>query len=232
MNILVLGAASGIGQQVVKDLAGSGCNLLLSYNEKKPVADPAECVQLDASCFLSVENFIEKGIEKFESVDGIINLPGNLILKPPHLATEQEFQSTIDINLKSAFAVIRAAGKLLKNTSIVLMSTSATKVGLANHELIASAKSGIEGLAKSAAKTYGRKNIRINTVSPGLIDTPLAAKIVNNPIALQASKKMHVLGRIGTPKHISNMIMFLVNKENDWVTGHDFVIDGGLSSTK
>ena len=69
-------------------------------------------------------------------------------------------------------------------------------------------------------------------MSPGLVDTPLAAKIISNPIALQASKKMHALGRIGTPKHISNMIMFLVNKENDWITGHNFVIDGGLSSTK
>ena len=77
-----------------------------------------------------------------------------------------------------------------------------------------------------------KKNIRVNTVSPGLVDTPLSAKIVQNSIALSASKKMHTLGEIGKPKHISNMISFLTDPENNWITGQNFVIDGGLSSTK
>ena len=231
MNILVIGAAGGIGSQLVSDLAEFH-NLLLGYNHNMPVAQSAKLEPVDACSFDSVYNFVEKGLQEFGSVDSVINLPGNLILKPAHLSSEDEFYKTIDINLKSAFAVIRAAGSLLTDCSIILMSTAAASIGLANHELIASAKSGVEGLARSAAKTYAKKNIRVNTVSPGLVDTPLSAKIVQNSIALSASKKMHTLGEIGKPKHISNMISFLTDPENNWITGQNFVIDGGLSSTK
>ena len=89
----------------------------------------------------------------------------------------------------------------------------------------------MEGLAKTAAKTYSRKNLRVNTVSPGLVDTPLAKKITENPIILKASIKMLALDKIGKPKQISNIIKFLINPENDWVTGQNFIVDGGLSST-
>ena len=112
------------------------------------------------------------------------------------------------------------------------MSTAAASIGLSNHELISSAKAGVEGLAKTAARTYSRKNLRVNTVSPGLVDTPLANKITENPIVLKASIKMLALDKIGKPKQISNIIKFLINPENDWVTGQNFIVDGGLSSTK
>jgi len=232
MNILIIGSAGGIGSQLLKDLSGdSSHNLLVGYHNKK-IDTKYEVVSLDASKFEEVENFVNRGLQKFGNVDAIINLAGNLILKPAHLSSEEEFYETIDINLKSSFGVVRAAGKLLKNCSIILMSTAAASIGLSNHELISSAKSGVEGLAKSAAKTYSRKNIRVNTVSPGLVNTPLSKKITENPIILKASIKMLALDRIGKPKQISNMINFLINQENDWITGQNFILDGGLSSTK
>jgi len=232
MNILIVGAAGGIGSQVVKDLSeDSSHNLLVGYHHTKINTD-YETVSLDATKFEEVENFVNRGMEKFGNVDAIINLAGNLILKPAHLSTEEEFYETIDINLKSSFGVVRAAGKLVKDCSITLLSTAAASIGLSNHELISSAKSGVEGLAKSAAKTYSRKNIRVNTVSPGLVDTPLSKEITENPIILKASIKMLALNKIGKPKQISNMINFLINPENDWITGQNFVVDGGLSSTK
>ena len=232
MNILIVGAAGGIGSQVLKDLSkDSSHNLLVGYHHMKINTD-YETISLDATKFEEVENFVNRGIEKFGNVDAIINLAGNLILKPAHLSTEEEFYETIDINLKSSFGVVRAAGKLVKDCSITLLSTAAASIGLSNHELISSAKSGVEGLAKSAAKTYSRKNIRVNTVSPGLVDTPLSKKITENPIILKASIKMLALNKIGKPKQISNMINFLINPENDWITGQNFIVDGGLSSTK
>ena len=120
----------------------------------------------------------------------------------------------------------------MKDSSIVLMSTAAASIGLANHELIAAAKCGVEGLARSAAKTYARKNLRFNTVSPGMVETPLTSSITSNEIVRKASEKMHTLQRIGKPKDISNMIKFLINPENNWITGQNFIVDGGLSSTK
>ena len=230
MNTLIIGAAGGIGSELVQDLMGTSNLLLGYYNSSLNV--PVESDKVDATDFKSVTNFVQKGLDKFGSIDAIVCLPGSLILKPAHKCTEEEFYNTIDTNLKSSFAVTRAAGELLKDCSIVLMSTAAASVGLANHELIASAKSGVEGLAKSAAKTYARKNLRFNTISPGMVETPLTSSITSNDIIRKASEKMHALQRIGKPRDIANMIKFLINPENNWITGQNFIVDGGLSSTK
>ena len=230
MNILVIGAAGGIGSKLVQDLMGTSNLLLGYYNSSLNV--PVESDKVDATDFDSVENFIKKGLDKFGTVDAVVCLPGSLILKPAHKCSEEEFYQTIDTNLKTSFSVTRAAGEHLKDSSIVLMSTAAASIGLANHELIAAAKSGVEGLARSAAKTYARKNLRFNTISPGMVETPLTSSITSNEIVRKASEKMHTLQRIGKPKDISNMIKFLINPENNWITGQNFIVDGGLSSTK
>ena len=230
MNTLIIGAAGGIGSDLVEGLMGTS-NLLLGYfNSSLNV--PVESHQVDATDFQSVHLFVEKGLEKYGSVDAIVCLPGSLILKPAHKCTNEEFENTINTNLKSSFSVVRAAGALLENSSIVLMSTAAASIGLSNHELIVSAKAGVEGLARSAAKTYARKNLRFNTISPGMVETPLTSSITSNEIVRKASEKMHALQRIGKPRDISNMIKFLINPENDWITGQNFIVDGGLSSTK
>ena len=232
-NYLIIGAAGGIGSELTRDLKKLSCNLLLGiHNNSNPEFSEEESLQIDGTSFESIHSFIQEGINRFGNIDGIVNLAGNLILKPAHRVTEQEFNTTIDINLKSSFGVIKSAGELLRDCSIVLISTAATNIGLSNHELICSAKAGIEGLSKSAAKTYSRKNIRVNTISPGLTRTPLSKSIIENSIALKASEKMHALNRVGEPKDISNMIIYLLNKENNWITGQNFIIDGGLSTTK
>lgn len=232
MSVLIIGAAGGIGTVLVDDLVDLSFNLLLGYRSNKPLSKSAESQPVDGENFQSVHDFVQYGLDKFGKIDGIVNLAGNLVLKPAHLCSEDEFDQTIGKNLKTSFAVVKAAGSLLENCSVVLLSTAAAGIGLANHELISSAKSGVEGLVKSASKTYARKNIRFNSVAPGLISTPLSSKIISNPIALKASEKMHALGRIGEPKDISNMIQFLISPQNNWITGQNFVIDGGLSSTK
>ena len=230
MNTLIIGAAGGIGSELVEGLMGTSNLLLGYYNSSLNV--PIESHQVDATDFNSVHEFVEKGLEKFGTVDAIVCLPGSLILKPAHKCTEEEFEYTINTNLKSSFSVVRAAGALLENSSIVLMSTAAASIGLSNHELIASAKAGVEGLTRSAAKTYARKKLRFNTISPGMVETPLTSSITSNEIVRKASEKMHVLQKIGKPRDISNMIRFLINPENDWITGQNFIVDGGLSSTK
>jgi len=123
-------------------------------------------------------------------------------------------------------------GKLLKNSSTILMSTAAVHLGLSNHEAIVASKAGIEAMVRSASVTYARKSIRFNAIAPGLVDTPLSHNIISTPSSLEYSKKLHVTGKIGTPQDISNMIQFLLNSNNQWITGQIFTIDGGLSTTK
>ena len=190
------------------------------------------CLKIVHASFESTINFFTEATKEFDHIDGVVSLPGSILLKPPHLVSESDFYNTIDINLKSAFSVVRASGKLLNNSSIVLLSTAAVDIGLNSHELIVAAKAGIESIVKSASKTYARKKLRFNAVAPGLVDTPLSSRIVNNPVALEISKKMQVSDRIGKPKDISHMIKFLLDPSNNWITGQTFRVDGGLSSTK
>ena len=233
-NYIIIGASGGIGTQLVADLIEDNHKLLLGYHNERPSVQSSNIVlaPVEAQSFDSVDNLIKFGQNKFDKIDGIVNLPGSIILKPPHLISEEEFNQTIEVNLKSAFATIRAAGRFLSDSSVVLISTAVTGLGLKNHEMIVAAKAGIEAMVRSASKTYARKGLRFNAVAPSLTNTPLAKNIVNNPISLKASEKMHPVGRIGEPKDISNAIQFLINPENNWITGQTLSLDGGMSTTK
>ena len=117
-----------------------------------------------------------------------------------------------------------------KQGSIVLVSTVAVAQGLNNHESIAAAKAGIEGLIRSAAITYARETIRFNAVAPGLTDTPLAEPLLRNEASRNFSQAMHPLGRVGLPQEIARVIAFLLDPENSWITGQVWGVDGGLGA--
>ncbi len=116
--------------------------------------------------------------------------------------------------------------------SIVLCSSAAARIGLANHEAIAAAKAGVIGLTLAAAASYAPRNIRVNCVAPGLVDTTLTAKIMGNEAALKASIGMHALGRVGKPEHIASAIAWLLDPGNDWVAGQVWDVDGGLANVR
>lgn len=138
----------------------------------------------------------------------------------------------LQANLYSSFATIRGAANAMRDTagSVVLVSTAAARIGIPNHEAIAAAKAGVEGLARSAAASYASKGIRVNVVAPGLVKSEMSRSIWANESAAAASVEMHALGRLGEPQDIASMIVWLLNPANDWITGQVIGIDGGLGS--
>ena len=114
----------------------------------------------------------------------------------------------------------------------MLCASAAARVGLANHEAIAAAKAGVIGLTLAAAATYGPRNIKVNCAAPGLVDTRLTARITSNESAVKASTAMHALGRIGRPEDVASGIAWLLDPENNWVTGQILGIDGGLGTVR
>lgn len=162
-----------------------------------------------------------------------MNLCGSILLKPAHSTTDQEFADTIAVNLVTAFNVLRAAARAMTaGGSVVLMSSVAARVGLANHEAVAAAKAGVSGLVLAAAATYAPRNLRVNAVAPGLVRTPLAARITGNELALKASTAMHPLGRIGEPGDVAAAVAWLLDPRTTWVTGQVIGVDGGLSTVR
>jgi len=216
-------------------LAGRGATLLLAgRSEEKLAALGAELgashVALDARDMEAVE----RAVSAFAPLDGLVNCVGSLILKPAHQTSAQEWRETMETNLTTAFATVRAGAKAMMSTggSIVLCSTAAARTGFANHEAIAAAKAGVIGLTLSAAASYAARGIRVNCVAPGLVDTPLAARITRSEAALKASQAMHPLGRIGRPEDVASAIAWLVDPANSWVTGQVLGVDGGLATLR
>ena len=238
--VLIVGAAGGIGQALGQRLAARGCQLIVAGRNEGALAPLAEGwgaqpLVLDARDPEAVVAAVAQVVERWGRIDGAVNLAGSIVLKPSHSTSPAEWHDIVATNLTTAFALVRAVAPVMAKAdggSIVLMSSAAARVGLANHDAIAAAKAGVTGLALAAAATYAPRGVRINVVAPGLIRTPLASRIVNNPAALKVSEAMHPLGRIGEPAEVASAIDWLLNPDQSWVTGQVLGVDGGLGSLR
>jgi len=236
---LIFGASGGIGTAVCRRLAASGATVALASRPSERLDELARDLdapkwELDASDPTQIESVVSGVVERFGRIDGVANCIGSLLLKSAHITSFEEWNAVIGANLTSAFAVVRAAAKVMRQQggSIVLVSSAAARIGLANHEAIAAAKAGVIGLTLSAAATYASKGIRINAVAPGLVRTPLTQRIWENPKSAEASEAMHALGRLGEPDDVASLIAWLLDSANSWVTGQVIGVDGGLGSLR
>ncbi len=234
----VLGATGGVGAALAKRLAQTGATIVIAGRDADklntlPRELNGEATVVDATRFDQVEEWIHAIHERAGRLDGVANCVGSLLLKPAHLTSPEELDDVVRTNLMSAFAIVRAAVRVMREGgSIALVSSAAAEIGLANHEAIAAAKAGIAGLTRSAAATYGARGIRVNAVAPGLTRTPLTARITANERSLRASTDLHALGRIGEPEDVAAALAWLMTPDSGWVTGQVIGVDGGLSRVR
>lgn len=232
---LILGATGGIGSALARSLAADGVPLILAARSVGRLMGLAEELGARARAVDAESPEEVKSIVQDEGpITTAVNCVGSIFLKPAHLTSAQEFDDTMRRNAVTAFNLIRAAAPAMRSTggSIVLMSSCAATVGLASHEAIAAAKGAVEGLTRAAAASYAAWNIRVNAVAPGLVDTPLSERITSNQTALEASRSMHPIGRIGEPNDVARAIRWLLDPASDWITGEVIAVDGGLSNLR
>lgn len=237
--IVIVGASGGIGRALCAELKSRGAHLFLgARNESnlQKVASEMDSPFLagDATKLEYVEDLFKKAQEKWGSVTGAVCLAGSILLKPAHSTSELEWKTTLEQNLFTSFYVLRTAAALMRKSggSIVLVSSVAARLGLSNHEAIAAAKAGVEGLAVSAAATYAPFKVRVNVVAPGLVKTQLTEKITSNEASAKASLAMHPLNRFGEPAEIASAISWFLDPKQGWVTGQVLGVDGGLSRVR
>ena len=233
MNILIINASGQTGLAIAKELSSPNHNLILTSGSSNSV-DGIEAIQWRYEGEDSVNTLFNDVKSKFDEIHAVVNCLGSIFLKPAHLTKKEDFDSVIDLNLRSSFFILKNSIPLMRKTggSLLFFSSAAANIGLANHEAIASAKGGLEGLVKSAAATYAKNNIRVNALALGLVESNLSDGIVSNPVALEVSKKMHSIGRIGSPEIIAKFATPLILDSSSWITGSIINIDGGLSTTK
>lgn len=239
MKALIFGITGGIGHALARTLKHQGHAVFGSARDEARLAAlsgelGSAFAAGDATNAADVDRIVAQAVEQLGGLDAVAYCVGSILLKPAHLTTDEEWSATIALNLTGAFYVTRAAARAMQTAggSVALVSTCAARVGLPNHEAIAAAKAGVEGLVRSAAATYAPRGLRFNAVAPGLVDTPLAARITANPAALKASVSMHPLGRIGTPDDVASALAWLMDPAQSWVTGQVIGIDGGLASLR
>jgi NAD(P)-dependent dehydrogenase (short-subunit alcohol dehydrogenase family) len=230
-NILVVGGSSGVGLALVMSLAAQGAQV---YSASRNTSSewPAGIVHIPFDVLAEGASIADSLPEQLH---GLVYSVGSITLKPFSRLTEEDFITEYRLNVVGAAKTIQQAYRALrgaKPSSIVLISSVAARTGMSYHASIASAKSGVEGLAISLAAEFASQEIRVNVVAPSLTDTPLAASLLSTPDKREASAKRHPLGRIGTPDDISSAISFLLSDESSWISGQVLGVDGGMSSLK
>jgi NAD(P)-dependent dehydrogenase (short-subunit alcohol dehydrogenase family) len=238
--VAVIGATGGIGSELCQVLHARGARLWLMARDVARLDAlraqlGADGEALDARDFEAVASSLQRAEERHGSLSGAVNLCGSILLKPAHATSNRDLDETVAQNLGTAFALLRAAaGRMAKRGggAIVLMSSAAAHVGLPNHEAISAAKAAVSALARSAAATYAAQGVRVNTVSPGLVHTPLSARLVASEAALARSAAMHPLGRIGSAREVAEAVAYLLSPSAAWITGQDLGVDGGLAALR
>ncbi|MEM0967689.1 MAG: SDR family oxidoreductase [Verrucomicrobiota bacterium] len=238
---LIGGITGGVGSSLAEKFVEEGWQVagygrseerLRSFVEESP---DASVYQADATDSAQVDAVVEKLLEKTGRIDAYVHCVGSILLKPAHSCSDEDFDQTINLNLRSAFFGLRAAVRpMLKGDggAITLVSSVASLAGLPNHEAIGAAKGGINGLVRSAASTYANKGIRVNAVAPGMVETGMAKPLLGSEQAKRLSASMHPLGRAGLPGDVSSALFFLSQPENSWITGQIWSVDGGMGHVR
>lgn len=236
-SVIIAGASGGIGEALARSLRDTEVSLYLIARPGSGVSSLAEELgasykEAEVDSFEQMEGAFKEAKDTLGEIDGVVNCCGSVLLKPAHLTSSEEFHTTVNKNLTTAFSVLRATTKINVKGSLVLFSTAAVRIGLPNHEAIAAAKAGVEGLVRSAASGYSGKGLRVNAVAPGLTRTPLTSRITENEQALKISMGMHAIPRPGEPEDIVSAVKWLLSPSQSWVTGQILAVDGGLSTLR
>ncbi|MDA8278373.1 MAG: SDR family NAD(P)-dependent oxidoreductase [Actinomycetota bacterium] len=238
-KVLVLGATGAVGRSTSNYLSNSGYQIFgaaRNLNDLHGVEGLSERSghELDIRSSASVANVITEAKGALGGLDAIVNCVGSLHLKSPERTTDEEFDEVISVNLTGNYYVVREAAKALRSTggAVVLFSSAAAQIGLANHEAIASAKAGVEAMVRSAATTYARNNIRFNAIAPGLTESKMTSNIFTDEVARRMSQEMCSSPRLGEGEDMARVVEILINPSNQFMNGAVVNVDGGLATTK
>ena len=240
---LVTGASSGIGRATAETLAANGARVAINFHRNKAGAEAARAeivsgggsaivVQADVTRASEVQSLVDQTIAEFGPIDILVNNAGSLVERLKILElTEERWDEVIDLNLKSAFLCSKAvAGSMMerKSGAIINVSSIAGRNGGALGSIhYSAAKGGLITFTKGLAKELGPFGVRVNAVSPGVIDTPYHEQF-SSPEMMKTYAGMIPLGRVGTPAEVGKVICFLASDAASYLAGETIEINGGM----
>ena len=237
---VITGASRGIGRGIALVFARQGANIAFTYsssvdsakeleNELNSIGVKAKGYQSNAASFTDSQQLADAVLEEFGSIDILVNNAGitkdNLLMR----MGEEDFDSVIEVNLKSVFNMTKAVQRTMlkqRKGSIINMSSVVGVKGNAGQTNYAASKAGIIGFSKSVALELGSRNIRSNVIAPGFIETEMTAKLDEEKVTEWRSAIP--LKRGGTPEDIANACVFLASDLSAYITGQTLNVDGGM----
>lgn len=236
---LVTGAAQGIGQAIARALAREGAKVAVTDINQEQASKTAseiqksgfvaEAFQLDVSSKDSVEDVVGKTVDKFGGLNILVNNAGitddALFLR----LKDEQWDRVMNVNLKGAFLCARAVGRVLlkqENSRIINIASVVGISGNAGQANYAASKAGIIGLTKTLAKELASRNITVNAIAPGFIQTAMTDKL--NQKVIEKVKEGIPLKRLGLPEDIAQMAVFLASDDAAYITGQVINVDGGM----
>jgi NAD(P)-dependent dehydrogenase (short-subunit alcohol dehydrogenase family) len=241
---IVTGANVGIGAAIANVLAEEGAAVVITGRRKdlldQVVAEiqrkkgRAVAVAGSVTDEAHVRSAVDQCVRTFGALNILVNNAGiGAFGKLLHEVDDATWNEVLDINLTGVFRMTRAAvPAMLKagSGSIINISSVGGLIGFSGSAAYGTSKGGLELFTKCVAMDYAQNAIRCNSVCPGLIDTPMAAPLLNNSDMKAEVLSAYPIRRVGTPEEVAKMVLYLASDEASWVTGSSFTIDGGLTA--
>lgn len=243
-RILITGASSGIGRQCCISMAKQGANIaLIGRNQSrleetiKEMSNPDshKLFQFDLNCCNEIPNLMQEVVSEIGKLDGLINCAGISIVSPLNIIKASDADSFFKSNVLSGYMLTKEFARNKNHNSegasVIFISSVMSIVGEKGKSLYCMSKGAINSLVRALALELANKNIRVNSISPGVIVTPInqnAAYLADKELRILTESK-HPLG-LGNPEDIANGCIYLLSDASRWVTGTNLVIDGGYTA--
>ncbi len=236
-TVLITGASSGIGRETALECARMGASVVITGRDKDRLDETLQLIESDDKTAiiadLTVADDIERLIEALPSLDGAVLCAGNSTTLPLQFGTRDKFDDMFDVNFFAPVELLRLLYKkkrLNKGASVVLIaSIGGTHSFMPGNGIYGASKAALNSVMKYAAREFASRRIRVNSICPGMVDTPLIHRGTITEEQLAEDAKRYPLGRYGKPSDIAHGAVYLLGDASSWLTGHDLVIDGGFS---
>lgn len=238
-TILVTGASSGIGRTTAVNCSRMGARVIVTARDKSRLQEtvnelaPVEGGHKQYLADLTNQEDVKRPLGELPPLDGAVLCAGNSVTLPLQFGTRDKFDSMFEVNFFSPVELMRLMYKkklLNKGSSVVLMaSIGGTHSYMPGNGVYGASKAALNSVMKYAAREYAARKVRVNSICPGMVDTPLIHRGVITDEQLAEDAKKYPLGRYGRPEDIANGVIYLLSDASSWLTGHDLVIDGGFS---
>jgi len=241
---LITGGGTGIGAACARVFAQEGAAVVVTGRRKEALEPVVKGIEKAKGRVLAVagsvtdeahaQAAVAQAVRSYGRLDILVNNAGvGAFGKPLHETDEATWNEMLAINLTGVYRMIKAAvPELIKagGGSIINVSSIASLVGIPMTAAYSASKGGLDALTRCVAIDYAQQKIRCNSICPGLVDTPMAAGLMDNKEALAQIMTAYPLGRPGTPEEVAKLILYLAADESAWMTGAVIPIDGGMTA--